>query len=90
MNKREFEDELEKEQDLPIDPRLAIQTSYGTIRYLIDAIVELVTNSDDSYKRLEQACNEVEDKIIIQTRRLKYSKCEKLEVIDFAEGMDKE
>jgi len=90
MNKREFEDELEKEQDLPIDPRLAIQTSYGTIRYLIDAIVELVTNSDDSYKRLEQECKEVEGKIIIQTRRLKYSKCEKLEAIDFAEGMDKE
>ncbi len=88
MNKREFEDELEKEQDLPIDPRLAIQTSYGTIRYLIDAVVELVTNSDDSYKRLEQ--EEVEGKIIIQTRRLKYSKCEKLEVIDFAEGMNKE
>ncbi len=90
MNKEEFEDELEKEQDLPIDPRLAIQTSYGTIRYLIDAIVELVTNSDDSYKRLEQEGIEVEGKIMIRVRRLKYSKCEKLEVIDFAEGMDKE
>lgn len=90
MNKREFEDELENEQLLPIDPRFAIQTSYGTIRYLIDAVVELVTNSDDSYKRLEQEGKEVEGKIIIQTRRLKYSKCEKLEAIDFAEGMDKE
>jgi len=90
MNKREFEDELENEQLLPIDPRFAIQTSYGTIRYLIDAVVELVTNSDDSYKRLEQEGKEVEGKIIIQTRRLKHSKCEKLEAIDFAEGMDKE
>lgn len=90
MNKREFENELEKEQDLPIDPKLAIQTSYGTIRYLIDAIVELVTNSDDSYKRLEQKGVEVVGKIIIRTRRLKYGKCKKLEVIDFAEGMDKE
>jgi len=90
MNKREFKDELEEEQDLPIDPRLAIQTSYATIRYLIDAIVELVTNSDDSYKRLEQEGVEVEGKIIIRTRRLKYGKCERLEVIDFAEGMDKE
>ena len=90
INKESFEDELEKEQDLPIDPRLAIQTSYATIRYLIDAIVELVTNSDDSYKRLEQEGAEVQGKIIIQTRRLKYSKCEKLEVIDFAEGMDKQ
>ena len=90
MNKREFEDELDNEQDLPIDPRLAIQTSYATIRYLIDAIVELVTNSDDSFKRLEQKGVEVEGKIIIRTRRLKYGKCEKLEVIDFAEGMNKE
>ncbi|MDI6840555.1 MAG: hypothetical protein QMD71_06895 [bacterium] len=48
MNKKEFEDELEKEQDLPIDPRLAIQTSYGTIRYLIDAVVELVTKKGNT------------------------------------------
>ena len=90
MNKGEFEDVLEEVQDLPIDPRLAIQTSYGTIRYLIDAIVELVTNSDDSYRRLEQEGVEKEGKIVVKIRRLKYGKCEKLEVIDFAEGMDKE
>jgi len=88
MNEGEFENELEEEQDLPTDSRIQIQLSYGTIRYLIDAIVELVTNSDDSYKRLEQ--EGVEGRIIIRVRRLKYSKCEKLEVIDFAEGMDKE
>ncbi len=90
MNKRTLEDELEEVQDLPIDPRLAIQTSYATIRYLIDAIVELVTNSDDSYKRIEQEGVKVKGKIIIRTRRLRYGKCEKLEVIDFAEGMSKE
>lgn len=90
MSKREYEDELEEEQDLPTDPRIQIQMSYGTIRYLIDAIVELVTNSDDSYKRLEQEGIAVKGEIKILVRRLKYGKCEKVEVIDFAEGMDKE
>jgi len=90
MHKEEFEDELEEEQDLPTDSRIQIQMSYGTIRYLIDAIVELVTNSDDSYKRLEQEGAEVEGKIIIRIRRLKYDKSEKLEVLDLAEGMDKQ
>ncbi|RLF04069.1 MAG: hypothetical protein DRJ64_07470 [Thermoprotei archaeon] len=84
------DDRLEKEQDLPIDPRLVIQTSRGTVRYLIDAIVELVTNSDDSYRRLEQEGVSTEGEITIRVRRLKYGKCEKLEVIDFAEGMTKE
>jgi hypothetical protein len=90
MNEKEFENELEEEQDLPTDSRIQIQMSYGTVRYLIDAIVELVTNSDDSYRRLEQKGVRVKGKIIIRVRRLKYNKCEKIEVIDFAEGMDKE
>jgi len=86
MNERKFEEA----QDLPIDARVTIQMSYGTIRYLYDAIVELVTNSDDSYKRLEK--DDIADKgeIRICVRRLKGSKCERLEVIDFAEGMNKE
>ena len=87
MNKREFE----KARPIPMDKaRYMRQTAFTTIRYLIDVIVELVTNSDDSYKRLEQEGIEVEGKIIIRVRRLKYNKCEKLEVIDFAEGMDKD
>ena len=86
MNKREFE----KARPIPTDkPRWMKQTIFQTIRYLIDAIVELVTNSDDSYKRLEQESVEAKGKIIIRTQRLKYSKCEKLEVIDFAEGMNR-
>ncbi|PIU23468.1 MAG: hypothetical protein COT13_02925 [Chloroflexi bacterium CG08_land_8_20_14_0_20_45_12] len=87
MNKIEFE----KARPIPMDKaRYMRQTAFTTIRYLIDVIVELVTNSDDSYKRLEQEGIEVEGKIIIRVRRLKYNKCEKLEVIDFAEGMDKD
>lgn len=86
MNGRKFEEP----QDLPIDPRISIQMSYGTIRYLYDAIVELVTNSDDSYKRLERDGISNKGEIRIRLRRLKGSKCERLEVIDFAEGMNKE
>jgi len=86
MNERKFEDP----QDLPIDARITLQMSYGTIRYLYDAIVELVTNSDDSYKRLERDVIEDKGEINIRVRRLKGGKCERLEVIDFAEGMNKE
>ncbi len=85
MNERKFEEP----QDLPIDARITIQMSYGTIRYLYDAIVELVTNSDDSYKRLERDGIADKGEIRIRVRRLKGSKCERLEVIDFAEGMNK-
>lgn len=86
MNKREFE----KARQIPIDKaRVMKQFSLTTIRYLIDAIVELITNSDDSYKLLEQENVGVKGKIIVQIRRLKYSICEKLKLIDFAQGMDK-
>jgi len=87
---RQFEDELEKPQPLPINPRLAIQMGRGTIKSIADAIVELITNSDDSYKRLEGKKSTVDGKIIIKIHRLKGGKCKKLDVIDFAEGMDKE
>lgn len=90
MNEREFENELEEEQDLPTDSRIQIQLSYGTIRYLYDAVVELVTNSDDSYKRLEEEGNSTKGEIKIRVRRLKGGRCDILEVIDFAEGMEKE
>lgn len=86
MNERRFEEP----QDLPIDARITLQMSYATIRYLYDAIVELVTNSDDSYKRLYKDGIADKGEIRIFVRRLKGSKCERLEVIDFAEGMDKE
>jgi len=90
MKNTDYSEELDDVQDLPVDPRLIIQSSYGTIRYLIDAVVELVTNSDDSYKRLEYDNINVSGKIKIRTRRRKGSKCELLEVTDFAEGMDRE
>jgi len=86
MNERKFEEA----QDLQIDPRIITQMSLETIRYLYDAVVELVTNSDDSYKRLERDGIVDKGEIRIRVRRLKGSRCERLEVIDFAEGMNKE
>lgn len=86
MKKREFE----KARQIPIDKaRVMRQFSLTTIRYLIDAIVELITNSDDSYKLLEQENVVVKGKIIVEIHRLKYGKCEEVKVIDFARGMDK-
>jgi len=86
MNEIKFEEP----QDLPIDARITLQLSYATIGYLYDAIVELVTNSDDSYKRLERDGIADKGEIRIRVRRVKGGKCERLEVIDFAEGMNKE
>ena len=85
MNERKFEEP----QDLPIDSRITLQMSHATIRYLYDAIVELVTNSDDSYKRIEREGIADKGEIRIRVRRLKGGKCERLEVIDLAEGMNK-
>ncbi len=85
---RGVENDLEEAQDLPTDSRIQLQLSYGTIRQLIDAVVELVTNSDDSYRRLEQEGVKTKGKILVRIRRLKYGKCENLQVTDWAEGMD--
>lgn len=75
-------------KDLPINPRIIEQMSKATIKNLIDGIVELVTNSDDSYKRIEQRGQTVEGKIEIYIDRKKGGICEKLIVRDYAEGMD--
>lgn len=88
MKEREFKNDLEEVQPLPIDDQLAIQMSYGTISSIINAIVELVTNSDDSYKLLEQEGKIVKGKISFYIRRRKYGTCEKIEVTDYAGGMD--
>ena len=50
MEKRKFE----KARPIPMDAGRVQSQSTATIRYLIDAVVELVTNSDDSYKHIEE------------------------------------
>ena len=74
-------------KDLPIDLRIVEILSKATIKNLIDGIVELVTNSDDSYRRLEEKGIYREGKISIYVCREKGGICKKLIVEDFAEGM---
>jgi hypothetical protein len=74
----------------PIEIRHVVvrQQAQQTIRNLVDAIVELVTNSDDSYRRLEAGGQSASGKMEISVRRRKAGEWEFLEVSDLAEGMD--
>jgi hypothetical protein len=77
-------------KDLPIDLRIVEILSKATIKNLIDGIVELVTNSDDSYRRLEEKGIYRDGKISIYISREKGGICRRLIVEDFAEGMSPE
>jgi len=77
-------------RELPINPRIIAQSAKATIRSLPDAIVELVTNSDDSYKRLEEKGLNSSGGIEIEIDRKKYGICEHLRIVDYAEGMNKD
>ncbi len=77
-------------QPIPVSPRVIRQQAQQTIRHFVDAIVELVTNSDDSCQRLEQASQLRNGKIAISAKRYKRGEWEFLEVTDYAEGMDLE
>jgi len=73
--------------ELPIDSRIVKQSAQATIKNLIGAAVELITNSDDSYRRLEQQGIEVSGRIDIGVARQRGGKCERFSVRDYAEGM---
>ena len=75
-------------QPIPISPRIVRQQAQQTVRHLVDAVVELVTNSDDSYRRLEDADRSPSGKIGITVKRRKRGEWEFLQVVDRAEGMD--
>jgi len=77
-------------KDMPINQRIVEQLANATVRNLVDGIVELVTNSDDSYRRLEEKGEQVDGRIEIYVNREKGGICKKLVVKDFAEGMTKE
>lgn len=76
-------------QNLPISQNIVKQMSLSTIRSIIDAIVELVTNSDDSYKRLEQDNLPVIGTIGVSIQRIKGGLVKELKIADLAEGMDR-
>lgn len=77
-------------KQIPINPMIVEQLSKATIRTLVDGIVELVTNSDDSYRRLEERGREKNGRIEIYVDRKKGGLCEWLIVKDYAEGMTPE
>jgi len=76
--------------ELPINPRIVEQMAKATIRNFIDAVVELVTNSDDSYRRLEQQAITEIGQIEIFVSRQKGGICKEFWVRDYAEGMTRE
>jgi len=78
---------LAVERKLHIEDRVAEQQARATIKNNpILALVELVTNSDDSYRRLENAGFKADGRIIIElVRRYEGSV---IRVMDYAEGFD--
>lgn len=74
-------------RDLPIDSRIVEQFAKATVKNIIDGIVELITNCDDSYQRIEERGEISEGKILIYVDREKGGICNKLVIEDFAEGM---
>lgn len=79
------------EQIFPgLEDEVALEQAKGTISNLYDAIVELVTNSDDSYSSLEQEGRVVSGKIEIFVKKQKGKKLLELTVKDQASGMPPE
>jgi hypothetical protein len=73
-----------------IHSRVILEQAKTTIQDLIDAAVELITNSDDSYKQLEREKIKHDGEITIYVKRAKGGMCKEFWVRDFAEGMSKE
>ena len=74
---------------LQVNLRIVEQLAKATITNLIDGIVELVTNCDDSYRRLEETGKQVNGEIEIYVNRKTGGICENLVVKDWAEGMSR-
>ncbi len=74
-------------KELTINPRLIIQSAKATVKNLVDGVVELITNSDDSYCELEESGNTTSGVIEIYVNRMKGGICKTLRIKDYAEGM---
>ncbi len=81
--------QAEDTKEVPINPRIIQQLAKATVKNIIDAIVELITNSDDSYRRLEEQGIKTGGKIEVFVDRDKDGRCETLKVRDYAEGMNR-
>lgn len=73
---------------LPMKRGRVIKTlSDSTIHGVLDAIVELLTNCNDSYTRLEESGTKTSGLIEIHIERMRGGHCKLIKVIDGAEGM---
>lgn len=79
------------EKTLPIDKhRVMIQQAKGTIKNIFDVVVELVTNSDDSFSKLEfDNVKTSSPKINVYVSRKTGGKCNHIIISDNASGMSK-
>jgi len=82
--------EFKEVYELPIDSRIVKQSAQATIRNLVDAAVELITNCDDSYRRPEEQGFKTSGRIDLAVSRQKGGRCEIFLVRDYAEGMTRE
>lgn len=79
-------------KEIPIakPSRLIMQDAKAAIQHFSDALVEIVTNSDDSYKRLEENGEKCSGRIDIHLSRVKGGRIREFYIQDFAEGMSRE
>lgn len=79
----------EIQRDLKIDKRVVKQLSESAIKKdPVRAIVELITNSDDSYRRMEANGFVTKGDIFIELVRKRKNSCSQYYTIDQAEGFD--
>ena len=79
-------------KEIPIakPSRIIKQQAEATIKHLIDAIVELITNCNDSYCRLEDEGKHPTGKVEIYISREKGGKCKEFKIKDYAKGMNRD
>jgi len=76
-----------------VDPRVAKQDAKNTVRNPIDAFIELITNSMDSYNRIKgkgiKIPKEIDGKIELYVSKTRRGKEQKgvIAVVDWAEGI---
>ena len=83
--------EIPAEWELGADPRYKRQNMERAMRGRIErGLVELITNSDDSYRNLEEKERQASGKVRIEIERRKLGQPSVLIVRDRAEGMNRE
>jgi len=70
-----------------LEDEVALEQAKGTISNVVDAIVELMTNSDDSYSSIEQEHGSASGRIDIFVNKLKGGRLKELKIADSATGM---